>query len=315
MENEPKKSNKGIVPELLIFNSPPHSGESIKRIMDIEDIRKKYNQAIKGRAKIDKKEEDPSQTSSMLEIIEQAIDDYAAAIKEKIVWGVYGNTGELVDIVTKQYSVERLEARDAKALQVLYTEGLAKEPAFFGSTLEIERAKTIEEVKKYIKNNYVVGIKQPYMDKNGKQKERLVAMASVRREKDEQAHIAHAGMLYVDPDQRIRGLSERILEHIIRSVVEGRQEGLEGIEQLKCVVTATNKFAITYYEKLGWVQYHHQANAAKRGDKYYDWIYMMMDITAIRRKMGEEKRKTIMANAPMAIKNRKGQKSHNRGKL
>jgi len=314
MDNRYGKTRNGSEIEQSLFRCPPQAGESVRRIVDIDDIREKYRDEVMRMWDIDITAESDENRPPAIEKIFGEIEEYSRAIKEKIIWGVYGNSGELLEIVKKPYDVERLQERDAKSLQDLYTEGLANEPAFFGSTLEIERVRSIVDVKKYIRDNYVVGIKQPCLDKNGKEKERLIAMASVKREKGEQAHIAHAGLLYVEPAQRIRGLAEKIAGHGMQAVVVGQEEDLKGIEQLQIVVTATNKFAIEYYKKIGFIQYDYRPHAAKRGEVYYDWVYMMLDVTAARRKVVEEYRKKILEGAPIAIKKSRKPKARKRSR-
>jgi ribosomal protein S18 acetylase RimI-like enzyme len=279
-------------------------GQSIKRITDIDELKSIFRREILAQSGVDIFVSQDSIPRSLEKKVGE-LENLIQTIKERIIWGVYGSKGELLEIIDGNYDVKRLEGHDALALQRLYTEGLDKEPAFFGSTLEIERAKTIPQVKKYIEDNFVMGIKQPCIGADGKKIEKLVAMGSIQKGTGSQSHIAKAGLLYVDPVHRVRGLAEKIFEYGMRKILEGRAEELKGIEQVRIVVVSTNKFAIDYYKKLGFEQYHYEANAVKRDGVYYDWIYMGLDLTRVRQKMREDAARKEKEVSPKTLSGKK----------
>lgn len=193
--------------------------------------------------------------------------------REKILWGVYGDYGALLK-VTEMREVEPLEPTDENVagFRKLYEKGLLEEPSSFGSTYEIEHRKSDEEVRKFLQDNHVVGVKYGFTDSTGQRKDRMVAIGQYKRLEGVKSHIATVGKMYVHPAHRKRAIAGSIMRHFLQ-----RAEA-DGVEQVHLVVTASNVFAVKFYEKLGFVPGQMQYNAVKIEGQYYDWLPMRLSM-------------------------------------
>ena len=191
-----------------------------------------------------------------------------------LVWGVFGDYGALVK-VTEMRGVEPLEPTDENiaGFRYLYEKGLSEEPSSFGSTFEIEHQKTEEEVRNFLRDNHVVGVKYGFTDTTGKRKDRMVAIGQYRRLEGVKSHIATVGKMYVHPAHRKRAIAGTIMRHFLQ-----RAEA-DGVEQVHLVVTASNVFAVDFYAKLGFVPGQMQYKAVKIEGQYYDWLPMRLSMS------------------------------------
>lgn len=199
--------------------------------------------------------------------------DVSEEIRDMILWGVYGDYGELVR-VTEARDVEPLEANepDARAFQKLYLKGLQEEPSSFGSTFEIEGRKSLDQVVDFLKNNHVVGVRFGYKNREGERAQKLVAMAAYKRLEGVQSHIATIGKVYVHPAHRKRAIARSMMDSLLAKAEKDR------IEQVHLIVTASNTFAIKFYEDLGFEGGEIQHKAIKIDDQYYDWLPMKLSM-------------------------------------
>lgn len=212
---------------------------------------------------------DPEELKHAVGAPEAIIDD----IRDMIIWGVYGDSDELLRI-TEMRDVEHLEdtEENARAFQKLYLKGLLEEPSSFGSTYEIESRKSLDVVQAFLKDNYVVGVKYSHKNERAERVENLVGMATLKREEGVKSHIAYLGKLYVHPAHRTRSIARNITDHMIEYAVKN------GIEQVHLIVTVSNKFVVEFYERLGFERGEIQYRAVKIDGQYYDWLPMKLSI-------------------------------------
>jgi ribosomal protein S18 acetylase RimI-like enzyme len=237
-----------------------HEISRVRRIIDVKDLEQVYGAEM------------------------SKISGLAESIHERIMWGVYGNFGQ-VERVTEFRDVERLTSSvaDATAFKELYLHGLENEPSNFGSTYEEVLTTKIKEIQQFLRNNHVAGVKYSYTDQDGKPTQKLVGIAALRQREGVQSHIADAGNLYVHPVHRIRGIAKNLGDYRYGKIAKQI-----GVEQVQIIVTTTNKFAIDFYKRLGFVEGRIEYRAAKleKGStiEYFDWLHMTLNISQFKGK-------------------------------
>ena len=208
-----------------------------------------------------------------------AIAERVQDVRTNVLWGVYDDLGQLLKI-TEQRDVERLgsDPRDRQAYQKIYLKGLLEEAPQFGSTHAIESAKSPDQVQDDLNKYYVAGIKLPYVNAEGESDFKLVGMGTLRRKEGAESHVGYIGRMYVYPSHRDRKLAHNIMAHLLERADQ------DGYEKIELIVTASNKFALAFYEKLGFVRTGLRRRAAKIGDDYYDWVDMSLNMDDYREK-------------------------------
>jgi len=216
------------------------------------------------------------------------VHEIAGLVQHKILWGVFGDRG-LLTKMTEARDIERLEDSDenATAFQKLYLKGLQEEPSAFGSTYEIEIKKTPEEVKAFLRDNFVVGVKYGFKGADGQRKEKMVATAQYKRKEGVESHIATIGKVYVHPAHRKRSIARTLMEHLLEHAEE------EGVEQIHIIVTVSNEFAVQFYKNLGFVPGEIRYQAVIIDGEYYDWQPMMLSMHEYRSRQPKKAASTL----------------------
>lgn len=243
---------------------------NVRRVMHEGDVRDLFRREIFGKQGIDITHP-PEKEKGKVVPLSKAIEDICDRIRDSIVWGIYGSQGKL-EKITEITEVSQLEARDAKDFKTLYVEGIQDVPENFGSTFETMRGTTTVQLRRFIENNYVLGVKHSFLDEEGKQKKKLIGMANLRRETGNRSHRAWFGGLYVLKHHRGRGIARDLTMKALDQALE------QGIEVVQLIVTASNKYVIEWYERLGFVRTTIEYNAAKVNGISYDWQHMELDM-------------------------------------
>ncbi|HLG25790.1 MAG TPA: GNAT family N-acetyltransferase [Candidatus Gracilibacteria bacterium] len=256
----------------------------VRRVAKEEDVRSYYQRIAEEKSGIDPF--DPIDMEGLMEPYRSEIDGICRHVRNGIVWGVYGQEGELVRVVDVNGKVERLFPEDAKSFKALYLLGLQKEPEKFGSTYKDERNRSTQAFRKLMEERYVLGVSFKYQQADGKIKKRLVGTASVVSEEGLRSHIATFRTLIVDPAHRGRGIARSLNRHRLEYVMG------QGIEIVEGIITATNQNVIKANEALGFrkKQIRHNAARLERRDEegnieyvYFDWQPMELDVKKLRR--------------------------------
>ncbi len=160
------------------------------------------------------------------------------------------------------YTIARLKAQDAKALQRIRLEALQRYPDAYTATYEEEATHDTEWFTNLIASQIIVGVWHKTSE--------LVATARITPEhRPRQTHKGLLSMVYVAPEHQGNGLSKTLILALLDALPES-------IEQVLLSVESTNTAAISLYESLGFVTYGHEPRVAKRLDgSYLDDILMI----------------------------------------
>lgn len=90
-----------------------------------------------------------------------------------------------------------------------------------------------------------------------------------------QHHTAEIFNLYVDSACRRRGIARELVEFVIQKVKQETK-----IEALFLSVMASNTAAQALYKKAGFVEYAIKEHSLKVGDRYFDEVFMRLDLPA-----------------------------------
>lgn len=238
---------------------------NVRRVTSVDEIRSAFRTRILAEKGVDLLNPKPAE-KKIVEPMRRTIDSICKETQGLVVWGVFGLDGQL-ERITEIRGIEQLQPKDAKAFKALYMHGLQRNPEVFGSTFENERERTIPQFKKFIQDNYVVGVKHSYQER-GKVKEDLVGIGNLRRETGASSHRAWFGTLYVHPAYWGCQLGSDITYHSLDYA------GKEGIEIVRLVVTTTNAKIIPFYKRLGFTEREIQYDAVRIGGYSYDWLTM-----------------------------------------
>lgn len=150
--------------------------------------------------------------------------------------------------------IRRLDPADAAIFHALRLEAFEREPATFGTALEEQRERSLDQVAKTLAETTVFG---------GFVAGELVAMAGFSRMKPlRERHKGTVWSMYVRASARGLGLGGRLLEAVI---AHARTE----VEILNLVVVSTNQAAVALYERYGFQRWGLEPFALKVGDGAY----------------------------------------------
>jgi ribosomal protein S18 acetylase RimI-like enzyme len=156
---------------------------------------------------------------------------------------------------------------DAEAWWQLRLLALTTDPVSFAESADEHRRKTIEEVRTFFRacsaENFVLGI-----FKDGQ----LAGIAGFYRERhDKFRHKGTIWSVYVRQESRGKGMAKALIADIIRRV-----RGIDGVEQINLIVSATQPVAKRVYTSLGFKHYGTEPKSLKIGDAYIDDELMVL---------------------------------------
>lgn len=155
--------------------------------------------------------------------------------------------------------IRKLDGNDAQAYYDLRIEALKDSPDAFSTRLEEAIQRPVEKTAQ----NLALGNAVTYgAFAAGKL---LGNVTLVRDTTPKLNHRASVVAVYVTPDERGKGLANRLMQEIFQLA-----EKLQGLERLDLVVASENKPAIALYEQLGFEKYGTDRQAMKTSEKYID---------------------------------------------
>ncbi|WP_245309898.1 GNAT family N-acetyltransferase [Bradyrhizobium jicamae] len=138
--------------------------------------------------------------------------------------------------------------------------GSAPASGAFASTFEDERDRPLDWFKELITQSRIFGaVLAPG----------LVGVVGLRSNAD--AKLRHKAMIwgmYVRHEARQHGIGERLIDAAVAYASSH-------VEQLQLAVVTENEAARRLYAKAAFIEYGHQINALKHGERYYDDILMV----------------------------------------
>lgn len=160
-----------------------------------------------------------------------------------------------------------LDERDIEAFHAIRMEGLADAPYAFGSSLEEERDRPIEQLVERLRpepdGNFAMGAFDG---------ERLVSVAGFRRSTNiKERHKGYIWGVYVTPSHRGQGIARRLMETLL-----ARARGYAGLELITLSVSVTQPAARRLYDNLGFEVFGLEPHALKIGDAYIDEEHRML---------------------------------------
>ncbi|PKR89185.1 GNAT family N-acetyltransferase [Pleomorphomonas diazotrophica] len=135
-------------------------------------------------------------------------------------------------------TIRRIGADDVEAFRRIRLEALREEPSAYASSYEDWAGLTDEEWRNRMSEPVVVAFRGD---------EPVGLMGLMRQRSSKMLHRASIVMVYVRKSQRGTGVADNLIEAIIE---EARAMG---IVQLELAVTADNRPAVRFYERMGFV--------------------------------------------------------------
>lgn len=161
--------------------------------------------------------------------------------------------------------IRQLDVADVEDFRDIRLAALKKAPEMFGSVYENEVKKPVEAFAARLTEVVAFGA---YV--NGK----IVGLSVFKKEDGvKDAHKGYLSGVFVQPEQRHRGIAGRLLLAVI-------EYGSKHVEQIMLTVVEQNEAAISLYEKHGFRTYGVEPHAMKDGSEYYDEVLMALVFTA-----------------------------------
>ncbi|WP_127534741.1 GNAT family N-acetyltransferase [Paenibacillus kobensis] len=162
--------------------------------------------------------------------------------------------------------IKLLDIGDAERYRELRIQSLRENPEAFLTTLEIQLAKTIEQVRDNlipVNGKFTLGAFELH---------ELVGMVTfVRESHPKTMHKGNLLAMYVSPEYRGHGIGKALVQELV-----SRAAQLDGLEQINLTVIANNDAAKRLYASVGFEVYGTERNAMKEGGQYWDDEFMVL---------------------------------------
>jgi ribosomal protein S18 acetylase RimI-like enzyme len=165
-----------------------------------------------------------------------------------------------------------LEAADAGAFQALRLRGLRESPAAFGSTLEEEAGRSIEQVAERLIESRSVPRRTTFgaFDDNGSL---LGVVACVQQSGIKSRHKASVFAMYVSPEARGRGVGRALVARLIDDA-----RGWNGVDRLTLTVTDTQAAARALYLAAGFQVFGSEPDGLRENGQPTTVEYMTLSL-------------------------------------
>jgi ribosomal protein S18 acetylase RimI-like enzyme len=163
--------------------------------------------------------------------------------------------------------IRKLEPHESAIYREVRLACLKNAPQFFGSTYE-------EEVlnPKFFFETHIENSSPDHVMFGAFDGEQLIGITGFNRMARKRAsHRGELVQVYVESGYRGQNLGEKLLRHVLDYAF-----AQEGIEQVQLSVIASNKTAISLYEKLGFKSFGIQPHYFKVEDGYLDQQFMQV---------------------------------------
>lgn len=162
----------------------------------------------------------------------------------------------MLDIEIKILGVDELN--DFREIRL---SALAKAPAMFGSTYDVEIVKPLSFFQICLSNSTIFGVYH---------KDRIIGLAALIQESGiKLAHKAVLCSVFIEPEFQSQGIATALL----RAVIAYSQAQ---VEQVLLTVAADNQSAIKLYQKMGFEMYGVEKKALKNNNEYTDELLMKL---------------------------------------
>jgi ribosomal protein S18 acetylase RimI-like enzyme len=174
-------------------------------------------------------------------------------------------------------TIRILTADDAGAYQTLRLRGLRESPAAFGSTLDEEMGRSIEQVAERLVEMRSVPRRATFgaFDDNGSL---LGVVACVQQSGVKARHKASIFAMYVSPDARGRGLGRALVARVIEHA-----RGWDGVDRLTLTVTATQEPARALYLGAGFFVFGSEPDGLRQDAQPTTVDYMTLSLRDVAR--------------------------------
>lgn len=161
---------------------------------------------------------------------------------------------------------------DAGAFQTLRLRGLRESPGAFGSTLEEEVGRSIEEVAERLVESRAAPRRATFgaFDENGAL---IGVVALVQQGYLKSRHKASVFAMYVAPDARGRGVGRALVEKAIEHA-----RTWEGVDRLTLTVTVTQEAARRLYLAVGFTLFGSEPDGLRQDGEPTTMEYMTLSL-------------------------------------
>ena len=162
----------------------------------------------------------------------------------------------MLDIEIKILGVDELN--DFRGIRL---SALAKAPAMFGSTYDVEIVKPLSFFQSCLSNSTIFGVYH---------KDKIIGLAALIQESGiKLAHKAVLSSVFIEPEFQSQGIATALL----RAVIAYSQAQ---VEQVLLTAAADNQSAIKLYQKMSFEVYGVDKKALKNNNEYTDELLMKL---------------------------------------